>query len=113
MDKFSQHFADFHVAGFSYWSGIDVIDRLKVGTSLELQLDEDNAYDPRAVELLFDGKRIGYVPGTENLEIHRALYFGHDIFEAIITQINLEVHPERQLRVMVRIKDAREKDSRI
>ncbi|MGI6105427.1 MAG: HIRAN domain-containing protein [Raoultibacter sp.] len=107
MDKFSRHITDFNIAGFTYWDGIDVIDKLAVGTILKLELDDANPYDPRAVALTYKNKKIGYVPRTHNLEISQALYYGHDVFEAIITQFIPEAHPERQVRVMVRIADNR------
>lgn len=38
------------------------------------------------------------------------LYFGHgDIFEARIQAMNLQQHPERQFRVVIYVKDGREK----
>ena len=107
MDTFSRHVADFNIAGFTYWDGIDVINDLTVGTQLELKLDSKNPYDPRAVAIVYKKKKIGYVPRTHNLEISQALYYGHDVFEAIITQFIPEAHPERQVRVLVRLADNR------
>lgn len=107
MDKFSQHVSSFHIAGFTYWDGLKAIDSLKVGAPLEIALHDDNPYDPRAVALLINGIKLGYIPRSENLEISQALYFGHDIYEATISQIDLEQHPEHQVRATVRIKDMR------
>ncbi|MCL2825875.1 MAG: HIRAN domain-containing protein [Eggerthellaceae bacterium] len=107
MEKHTRHFLDFHIAGFAYWDGIELIQQLKVGDSLDLVYEDENPFDPHAVALYREGKKIGYVPQANNAQLFQLLYFGHDIFEATISQIDLEAHPERQLRAVVRLKDAR------
>ena len=60
------HFAHFDIAGFSYWEGCIVMDRLKIGTKLELVREMDNRYDPYAVAINFDGYKLSYIPRFEN-----------------------------------------------
>jgi hypothetical protein len=103
----SRHFVDFHIAGFTYNDGLDVIEDLKLATVVELRSESDNPYDPNAVAIYFYEKRIGYVPQVENSIISKLLYFGHDIFEASISAVALDQHPEKQFRVSVRLKDRR------
>jgi len=107
MEMISRHFLDFHIAGFNYWDGLEFVQELKAGDKLELKAEEENPFDPRAVALCLRGKKIGYVPREYNGTLSQMLHFGHDIFEASISQIDLEKHPERQIRVVIRLKDAR------
>ena len=45
-----QHLAQFKIASFSYYEGAFVFKKkLKIGTKLKLQLEEENKYDCRAV----------------------------------------------------------------
>lgn len=53
---------------------------------------------------------MGYVPSGKNDRLSQMLYFGYgDIFEARIQYANMESHPERQFRVVVKLKDGRKK----
>jgi len=110
MVQHTKHFLNFCIAGFTYGDGIDVIDELKVGSKLELRREEDNLHDPNAVAIFYADTWIGYVPSSLNAQLSQLLYFDHDIFETVITQIDLEQHPERQVRVLVRFKDNRPKE---
>ncbi|GAA4058056.1 HIRAN domain-containing protein [Amphibacillus indicireducens] len=104
----SRHLMDFHIAGFAYYDGLDVIEELTLGKHVELVPESDNPYDPEAVVIFYDGKKIGYVPKDKNALLSKLLYFGHaNIFDARIQYINKETHPERQFRVVVKIADNR------
>lgn len=104
----SRHFADFHIAGFTYWDGLDVIGDLKPGTELSLRGEPENPYDGEAVAIYYGERKIGYIPKDRNSEISKFLYFGYgDFFETRISQADTEQHPERQFRVVVKIRDIR------
>ena len=101
-----RHFANFHIAGFTYYYGVDVFENLKIGTPLSLKAEPENPYDPDAVAIYYQGLQIGYVPKAENELIHKFLNLGYtDLFEIKISQINPEAYPEKQVRVVVRIKE--------
>lgn len=104
----SRHFMDFHISGFTYWEGAEVFGKLSVGNKLEVCPENDNPYDPDAVALYFGKRKIGYIPRHENSQISMFLFFGHSPFEAYVSQINPEAHPERQVRVVLKIKDNRD-----
>ncbi|KAA3597113.1 MAG: hypothetical protein DWQ06_13860 [Calditrichaeota bacterium] len=91
----------FHIAGFSYYQGAFVFGDLKIGSEIELVLDEKNIYDDHAVELRFQDKKIGYIPKGENREIALILKAGYKIFEAVVQQISPDEHPENQVRIGV------------
>ncbi|HFI0234881.1 TPA: HIRAN domain-containing protein [Streptococcus suis] len=81
---------------------------LKLGTSLEMLAEPANPYDSEAVVILFQGKKLGYIPKHKNSLISRLLFYGHgEILEARVQMIDLTEHPERQLRVVVKFKDFR------
>ena len=104
----SRHIEDFHLAAFAYYDGLEVIDDLKPGTAVALIAEPSNPYDSEAVAIYYSGKKLGYVPATKNSLISKLLYFGyHDILEAHIQMSNTENHPDRQFRVVVKLKDRR------
>lgn len=99
---------DFRVAGFAYHEGIYVIEELRIGTTLELFAEPDNPYDTNAVAIYYKDVKIGYIPRESNALISKMILFGYkDIFEVKVRRKNLEFHPDRQLEVVIRIKDWR------
>lgn len=42
---------DFHLAGFAYCDGLDVIEELKLGQTVQLVREEGNPHDPDAVAI--------------------------------------------------------------
>ncbi|MCH1643826.1 HIRAN domain-containing protein [Streptococcus suis] len=58
--------------------------------------------------MFYQGTKLGYIPSDKNSLISRLIYFGHgDILEARIQMSNTENHPDRQFRVVVKLKDNR------
>ena len=104
-----RHFSSFHIAGFTYYDGVDVFENLKIGTPLLLKAEPENRYDPNAVAIYFQKNKLGFVPRTENEALSKFLNLGYsDLFEVKINQISPEEHPERQVRVVVRINKRNE-----
>jgi hypothetical protein len=100
----NQHYATFHIAGFTYWDGLEVFDELKIGTELTLEAEPTNGHDPNAVTILFRKTMLGYIPRGENEEISKFLQLGHsDLFSTSVSQINPETHIEKQINVTVKI----------
>ncbi len=95
----------FHIAGFSFYQGSFLFSELKIGSTIELVPDTDNIHDEHAVELRFNGHKIGYVPRDENREISTIMKAGHDVFIGVVQQISPEDHPEQQVRVGVFVKN--------
>jgi hypothetical protein len=63
----------FPVAGFPYYKGPELLDRLQPDVPLRLVLEPDNRYDQRAVRIEAFGRHIGYVPRADNRPINRLL----------------------------------------
>lgn len=104
----SRHVDDFHLAGFAYYDGLEVIEELTLGQKVELVRELDNPYDEKAVAIFYKGRKLGYIPSSHNSFISTLLFYGHgNIFEAQIQMVNTEVHPERQFRIVVKVKDNR------
>ena len=100
-----KHFADFHIAGFTYYNGVDVFENFKIGTQLALKAEPENRFDPNAVAIYYKEEKIGFVPKTENEMLSKFLNLGYsDLFEANISQISPNSHPEKQIWVLVRLK---------
>ena len=101
-----RHFANFHIAGFAYYDGIDVFENLRIGTQLILKSEPENRYDPEAVAIYYQGIKLGFVPRDENKMIRKFLNLGYyDLFEVKISQVSPDAHPEKQVRVVVRINE--------
>lgn len=104
----SRHFDNFHVAGFSYYDGLEAADQLKPGVIVDLVREVNNPYDPNAVVIRYNGIKLGYIPRGQNHIISQFLYFGHaDLFEARVQRVDFQEHPEQQIRIGVKIRDAR------
>ncbi|MFD1672346.1 HIRAN domain-containing protein [Agrilactobacillus yilanensis] len=104
----SRHLMDFHIAGFAYYDGLDIIDKLTPGKPVTLAAEPDNPYDPEAVAIYYKDYKLGYVPKDRNSLLSTILYFGHqNLFETRIQTADTTNHPERQFRVVVKIKDNR------
>ena len=95
-----RHFSNFHIAGFTYYDGVDVIDELKIGKSLILKAERENPHDANAVAIYYNKTKLGYVPAEQNEMISKFFRLGYsDIFEAKISQKNEEVHPENKFEL--------------
>lgn len=100
----NQHYSTFHIAGFTYWDGLEVFDELKIGTELTLEAEPTNGHDPNAVKILFGETMLGYIPRGENEEISKFLQLGYtELFSAKISRISPEAHTEKQISVRVKI----------
>jgi len=111
-EAMDRHFDDFHIAGFTYHDGVDVFDELKIGTALTLVAEPDNRYDNFAVALYYRGHKLGYIPRGKNKFIGKFLNFGHtELFDVKINRISPEEHPERQVSVVVKIRNINPKQS--
>lgn len=104
----SKHVNTFHVAGFQHYDGALVFDQLSVGTKLDMVPESDNPHDPNAIELRFEGTKLGYVPGSENELMAVMAFYGHaDVFEARVIQVDPEAAPWQQVRVGIYVADKR------
>lgn len=99
--KFLKHF---NIAGTSYWEAVDVFMDLKIGSQLELKAEPENKYDPEAVAIYYEQKKLGYIPKKMNYTISMLLQSGYrEIFDVRINRLKPDGHPEEQIGAVVRI----------
>ena len=54
------------MAGFQFYKGASVWNALRLGTRLELRREPSNPHDRKAVAVLFQGNKLGYIPRYTN-----------------------------------------------
>ncbi len=87
------------VAGLRYHVAPEEVSDWRAGDPLELRADWMNPCDRYAVEILHAGRRIGYLPRTDNRATHRLLRQGAPVKCRI-----LKVHPDRGPWMQVRVE---------
>jgi len=108
MQELSRTLIDCHLAGFTHWDGVEVFGELEVGTPLTLAAEPDNPFDPHAVAVLYKTHKIGYLPSKHSALIAIFLQLGHaGLFEAFVNRVSKDKHPEGQIGIVIKIKDAR------
>jgi len=104
-----RHFSTFSLAGFTFYDGIEVFQELKVGTVLNIVAEPDNKFDPCAVAIYYQEKKLGYIPKEVNKLVSQFLNLGYiHLFEARINRISPELYTEKQIGVLLRINSALE-----
>ena len=101
-----RHFSNFYIAGFTYWDGCMALEQLKIGSQLCLVRESDNKFDPCAVAVYFSDCKLGFVPRDENKLISKFMDLGYtDIFDLRVQRISLDAHPEKQVGVVLFVRE--------
>lgn len=104
MTNTREHLANFHIAGLTYYEAVLCFENLKIGTKLQLKVEQDNKFDARAVAIYYNGHKLGFVPKSENRIFYKLLSMGYNvIFETTIQQVDATAHPENQVRVVTHL----------
>jgi len=96
----------FYVAGFRYYRGLELVDRLRAGDAVELRAEPDNPYDRRAIEIYWGQHKLGYVPRKENRVLSRLLAQGVPL-RGHITHLQPQAQPWEMVRVRVAMPGGR------
>jgi hypothetical protein len=64
------------LAGFVYYDGKEVWERMKRGDALALVREPSNPHDPNAVRIEWQGRMLGYVPRKDNADLARQMDHG-------------------------------------
>jgi hypothetical protein len=64
------------LAGFVYYDGKAVWDRMKAGDALTLVREPTNPHDPGAIRIEWQGSMLGYLPRRDNADLARQIDFG-------------------------------------
>ena len=86
---------DAFVRGFRYHEGPQVIQRIKEHDDLDLVRERDNAHDPDAVAVYWQGHKLGYLPMGENISLAAMLDHGL-LLEAEVAYTAPELPPWEQ-----------------
>ncbi len=76
------------IAGSSYCDEA-ILDRLEIGTYIELEAEPDNPYDKDAVMLMYEGEKIGYIAKKDNTPFIVCLHLNRKMY-GVITDIITE-----------------------
>ena len=75
------------LAGFVYYDGKEIWDRMKRGDRLVLVREPANPHDPNAVRIEWQGRMLGYVPRKDNADLARQMDHGARV-SARVTELN-------------------------
>lgn len=88
------------LAGFQFYAGRDLWQEMKVGDTLELVREPDNAHDANAVRVMWRGRMLGYVPRRENAHVARQLDNGVPV-KARVVKLQEHRSPWRRMEFEV------------
>ena len=63
----------FHVRGFQYYDGPDMMERMKAGEELSLLREPENKFDKHAIAVYYRQRKIGFVPREKNEVLSRLM----------------------------------------
>ena len=85
------------LAGSQYHALPDIVDRIRVGDALTLKREPDNPHDRNAIQVLWQGHLLGFVPRRENKAVARAMDRGDPLIARVVA-LHPEESPWRRLR---------------
>jgi len=88
------------VMGFRHYDGRSVWHELRVGDAVTLAREPGNPFDPQAIRVDWQGRKLGYVPRVENVDLARLMDSGSPIQARIAA---LEKHRRPNNRVQVEV----------
>lgn len=102
----SEYLQSFNIAGFTYYDGALIFQKLKIGKELKLKLEENNRFDRHAVAIYFDKCKIGFIPRNENRIFYKMIKVGlKDKIRVLIQRIQPNENPENQIQVVIHLKN--------
>ena len=94
------------LAGSQFHKLPDIIDRIRVGDALTLRRQPDNPHDPNAIQVLWQGHMLGYVPRRENKTVARAMDRDEPLVARVVA-LRPDESPWRRLRFEIGIRLSR------
>ncbi len=91
------------LAGFNYHQAPEVWQRMRVGDTLQLAREPDNAHDPKAIRVSWQGHMLGYVPRTQNDALSWAMDRGERL-DARISRLQPHRNPRKRVEFEVYIE---------
>ena len=99
--KPEQHYLlnKFSVAGFFFYEGRTLLEKMKPGDTLTMKPNAENMEDEYAVQLHFKDAMIGHIPRSDNKHIFRLIEQGKDLVCTI-----REIDPDAETWQMCKVK---------
>lgn len=91
------------LAGSQFHALPDVVSQIRVGDALILKRDPTNPHDSNAIQVLWQGHMLGFVPRRENKAVARAMDRG-DPLVARVVALRPEESPWRRLRFEISVQ---------
>jgi hypothetical protein len=88
------------LAGFQYYEGEALWQRMREGDKLDLVREPDNAHDANAVRVEWQGVKLGYLPRAENRAVAAEMDRGIAV-SARIARLTTDRNPWRRLLIEV------------
>jgi len=92
----------FYIAGFQYYRGPELLQTIEQGQKLGLVAEPANPHDRFAVGILCKGKKIGYVPRTDNRHLSRLIRQGASL-KCRAVEVKSENDPGDMVKVEVQL----------
>ncbi len=89
----------FSVAGFFFYEGRTLLEKMKPGDTLTMKPNAENIEDEYAVQLHFKDTMIGHIPRSDNKHIFRLIEQGKDLICTI-----REIDPDAETWQMCKVK---------
>ena len=89
----------FSVAGFFFYDGRTLLEKMKPGDTLTMKPNAENMEDEYAVQLHFEDTMIGHIPRSDNKHIFRLIEQGKDLVCTI-----REIDPDAETWQMCKVK---------
>ncbi len=89
------------VAGFRHYEGMQLLDDMKEGDLLELVREPGNEYDPCAIALHWQGRKIGFIPASSNEMLSMLLDCDALSLFAVITHLEKNSQPWENVAIAV------------
>ena len=91
------------LAGYQYHEGPALWQQLRVGDTLTLARETDNAHDAKAISVNWRGRKLGYLPRAENSVVAAEMDRGSRV-AARIERLRDESDPWSRVRVEVYVE---------
>lgn len=93
-------FNEFYIAGYRYYDGEEIAESLLEGKSVTFKRENGCIYDPKAVEIYAGGKKLGYIPRTDNAIISNLMDRGV-VVKGKIRKRNFDDQPRKRIKISV------------
>jgi hypothetical protein len=90
------------LAGFVYYDGKAVWDRIQAGDRLTLVREPANVHDPNAVRIEWQGHMLGYVPRRDNADLARQMDHGARV-EGRVTALHKAANGRHRISYVIAV----------